>query len=141
MLEKRAGTGLSTARTLNTLERRALVFKKLLVVRRCVPEGIVKVVAMPLRGVHKAVGIFLDIDRVEEQAFVANRLSVFDEHPSSAIDAPHPKACPEKTAVRVRLFQPGDRMETIDRDERPAIKAVISPISDRSAVEQPLPFH
>ena len=49
-------------------------FKKLLVVRRCVPEGIVKVVAIPLRGVHKAVGIFLDIDRVEEQAFVATAL-------------------------------------------------------------------
>src|SRR6516162_6773226 len=32
-------------------------------------------------------------------------------------------------------------METIDRDEGLAIKTVIGPITDRSAVEQPLPFH
>ena len=74
-VERRAGVGLSAARTLNTLERRALVFKKLPVVRRCVPEGIIKVAAVPLRGVHKGVDIFLDIDRVEEQAFVSIRLT------------------------------------------------------------------
>lgn len=66
-------------------------FQKLPVVRRCVREGIIEATAIPLRGVHKSVEIFLDIDRLEEQAFVTNLLGVFDQNSCGAIDAPHPK--------------------------------------------------
>jgi hypothetical protein len=44
-------------------------FQKLLAVRRCVWERIIEAMAIPFRGVHKSVEIFLDIDRLEEQAF------------------------------------------------------------------------
>jgi len=111
------------------------------VVRRCVRERIIEATAIPLRGVHKSVEIFLDIDRLEEQAFVTNLLGVFDQNSCSAIDAPHPKSCPKKSAVRVKLFQPRHRMATIDRDSILAIKAVIGSITDSSSVEQLLPFH
>ena len=42
--------------------------------------------AIPLRRVHKSVEIFLDIDRVEDQAFVMNRLGVFDQNSTGAVD-------------------------------------------------------
>src|SRR6202023_3104984 len=116
-------------------------FQKLLAVRRGVREGIIEATAIPLRGVHKSVEIFLDIDRLEEQALVANLLGVFDQNSCGAIDAPHPKSRPKKSAVRVKFFQPSDRMETIDRDSILASKAVIGSITDRSSVEQLLPFH
>ena len=45
-------------------------FQTLLVVRGCVRERIIEATTIPLRGVHKPVEIFLDIDRFEEQAFV-----------------------------------------------------------------------
>jgi hypothetical protein len=47
------------------------------VVRRCVRERIIEVTAIPLRGVQKSVEIFLDIDRLEEQALVTILLGVF----------------------------------------------------------------
>src|SRR6516165_9512868 len=115
--------------------------QRLLVVRRCVRERIIKVSAIPFRGVHKAVEIFLRIDWLQEQAFVTNRLGVFDQNSPGAIDAPHLKSRPEKSAVRVKFFQSRHRMETIDRDSILAIKAIIGPITDSSSVEQPLPFH
>ena len=62
-------------------------FQKLLVVRRCVRERIIEATAIPFRHVHKSVEIFLDIDRLEEQAFVANLLGVFDQNSCGAIDA------------------------------------------------------
>jgi hypothetical protein len=114
---------------------------KLLVVRRCVGERIIEAAAIPFRGVHKSVEIFLDIDRLEEQAFVANTLGVFDQNSCGAFDAPHPKARPKKSAVRVKFFQSRHRMETIDRNSILASKTVIGPITDSSAVEQLLPFH
>ncbi len=95
---------------------------KLLVVGRCVGERIIEATAILLRGVHKSVEIFLDIDRLEEQAFVANFLGVFDQNSCGAIDAPHLKSRPKKSAVRVKFFQPRHRMETIDRDLILAIK-------------------
>src|SRR5258708_8690805 len=116
-------------------------FQKLLVVRRCVRERIVEATAIPLRGVHISVQIFLDIDRLQEQAFVTNFFGVFDQNSCGAIDAPHPKSRPKKSAVRVKLFQPRHRMATIDRDSILAIKAVIGSITDSSSVEQLLPFH
>src|SRR5260370_4093442 len=61
-------------------------FQKLLVVRRCVQERMIEATA-PLRGVHKSEEIFLDIDRLEEQAFVTNLLGVFDQTSRGAIDA------------------------------------------------------
>ena len=64
----------------------------LLVVRRCVRKRIVEATAIPLRGVHKSVEIFFDIDRLKEQASVTNRLGVFDQNSGGAIDAPHPKS-------------------------------------------------
>src|ERR1700731_3789706 len=116
-------------------------FQKLPVVRRCVREGIIEATAIPLRGVHKSVEIFLDIDRLEEQAFVTNLLGVFDQNSCGAIDAPHPKSRPKKSAVRVEFFQTRHRMETIDCDSILAGKAVIGSIIDSSSVEQLLPFH
>jgi hypothetical protein len=50
--------------------------QKLLVVRRCVRERVIEATAIPFRGVHKCVEIFLDIDRLEEQAFVTNLLGL-----------------------------------------------------------------
>src|SRR5258705_13801405 len=79
-------------------------FQKLLVVRGCVRERITEATAIPLRGVHKSVEIFLDIDRLEEHAFVTNVLGVFDQHSCGAIDAPHLKSRPKKSAVRVKYF-------------------------------------
>jgi ATP dependent DNA ligase C terminal region len=114
---------------------------KLLVIRRGVGERIIEATAIPFRGVHKSVEIFLDIDRLEEQAFVTNLLGVFDQNSCGAIDAPHSKSRPKKSAVRVKFFQPRHRMETIDCDSILAIKAVIGPITDSSSVEQLLPFH
>src|ERR1700731_382685 len=110
-------------------------------VRRCVRERIIEATAIPFRGVHKSVEITLDIDRLEEQTFVTNRLGVFDQNSCGAVDTPHPKSRPKKSAVRVKFFQPRHRMETIDRDSTLASKAVIGPITNRSSVEQPLPFH
>src|SRR5271169_7223813 len=72
--------------------------EKLLTVRRCVWERIVEAMAIPFRGVHKSVEIFLDIDRLEEQAFVTNRLGVFDQNSCGTIDAPHLKSRPKKSA-------------------------------------------
>jgi hypothetical protein len=69
-------------------------FQKLLVVRRCVPERIVEATPIPLRGVHKSVEIFLDIDRFKQEAFVPNRLGVFDQNSCGTIDSPHPKSRP-----------------------------------------------
>ena len=88
---------------------------KLLVIRRGVGERIIEATAIPFRGVHKSVEIFLDIDRLEEQAFVTNLLGVFDQNSCGAIDAPHSKSRPKKSAVRVKFFQPRHRMEAIDR--------------------------
>src|SRR5712671_2746512 len=88
-------------------------------------RGYSEAAAIPFRGVHKSVEIFLDIDRLEEQAFVANTLGVFDQNSCSAIDAPHPKSRPKKSAVRVKLFQPRHRTETIDRDSVLTSKPVI----------------
>ena len=97
--------------------------------------------AIPLRRVHKSVEIFLDIDRVEDQAFVMNRLGVFDQNSPGAVDTPHLKSRPKQSAVRVKFFLPRHRVETIDRDSILAIKAVIGPITNSSSVEQPHPFH
>src|SRR5260221_9389349 len=104
-------------------------------------RGYSEAAAIPFRGVHKSVEIFLDIDRLEERAFVANFLGVFDQNSCGAIDAPHLKPRPKKSAVRVKFFQPRHRMETIDRNSILASKAVIGPITDSSSVEQLLPFH
>ncbi len=67
-------------------------FKKLIVVRGSVRERIVDATAIPLRGVHKSVEVFLVIDRLEEHPFGTNRLGVFDQNSGGAIDAPilHP---------------------------------------------------
>src|ERR1700730_13526443 len=116
-------------------------FQKLLVVRRCVRERIIEATAIPLPGVHKSVEIFLDIDRLEEQALGSDLLGSLHQNSCGAIDAPHPKSRPKKSAVRVKFFQPRDRMETIDRDSILASKAVIGSITDSSSVEQLLPFH
>jgi hypothetical protein len=121
-------------------------FQKLPVVRRCVRERVIEARAVRLRGVHKAVEIFLveiflDIDRFEEQAFVTNLVRVFDQNSSGAIDAPDPKSRPKKSAVRIKVVWPRHRMQTIDRDSILAIKAVICSITDSSFVEQLLPFH
>src|SRR6202030_111720 len=115
-------------------------FQKLLVVRRCVRERIVEATGIPLRGVHKSVEIFLDIDRLEEQPFVTNRLGVFDQNSCGAVDTPHPKSRPKKSAVRVKFFQPRHRVETIDRDSILAGKAVIGSITDSFSGEQLLSF-
>jgi hypothetical protein len=40
-------------------------------VGRCVGQRIIEATAIQFRGVHKSVEIFLDIDRLEEQALVA----------------------------------------------------------------------
>src|SRR5258708_17771416 len=104
-------------------------------------RGYSEAAAIPFRGVHKSVEIFLDIDRLEEQAFVANTLGVFDQNSCGAIDAPHLKPRPKKSAVRVKFFQPRHRMKTIGRNSILASKAVIGPITDSSSVEQLLPFH
>jgi hypothetical protein len=53
----------------------------LLVVRRCVRERIVQATAIPFRGVRKSVDIFLDINRLEEESFVPNRLGRFFTKP------------------------------------------------------------
>jgi hypothetical protein len=111
------------------------------VVRRGVRKRIVEATAIPLRGVHKSVEIFLDIDRLEEQAFVTNRLGVFDQNSCGTIDAPHPKSRPKKSAVRIKFFQVRHRMETIDRDSILTSTPVIGFIFDSSSVEQQLPFH
>jgi hypothetical protein len=111
-------------------------FQKLLVVRRCVWERIIEATAIPCWGVYKPVEIFLDIDWIEEQAFVTSRLGVFDQNASGTIDAPHFKSGPKESAVRVKLLQPRHRMETIDRDPIFAIKPVIGAITDSSSVEQ-----
>src|SRR5712671_7488459 len=103
-------------------------------------RGYSEATAIPFRGVHKSVEIFLDIDRLEEQAFVTNLLGVFDQNSCGAINAPHPKSRPKKSTVRVKLLQPRHRMETIDCDSILAVKAVIGPITDGSSVEQLLPF-
>jgi hypothetical protein len=116
-------------------------FRKLLVVRRCVRERIIEAAAIPFRGVHKSVEIFLDIDRIEQQVFVLDLLGVFDQNASGSIEALHLKSRPKESAVRVRLVQPRHRMETIDRDSVHAIQAVISPITYSSSVEQLLPFY
>src|SRR5271166_824537 len=116
-------------------------FQKLLVVRRCVRERIIEAAAIPLRGVHKSVEIFLDIDRLEEQSFDTNLLGVFDQNSCAAIDAPHPKSRPKKSAVRVKFIQVRHRMETIDRDSILTSTPVIGFIFDSSSVEQQLPFH
>jgi len=99
----------------------------LLVVRRCVWERIIETTTIPLRGVHKPVEIFLDIDRFEEQAFVTNLVSVFDQNSSGATDAPDPKSGPQESAVRIKVVRPRHRMEAIDRHSILAIKAVIGP--------------
>src|SRR5260221_1563888 len=116
-------------------------FQKLLVVRRCVRERIIEATAMPIRGVHKSIEIVLDIDRLEELALVTNLLGVFDQNSCGGIDAPHPKSGPKESAVRIKVFRPRHRMETIDRDSILVIKAVIGSITDSSPVEQLLPFH
>src|SRR5258707_11428083 len=110
-------------------------------VRRCVRERIKEAMTLPLRGVHKSVEIFLDIDWLEKQTFVTNLLGVFNQNSGGAIDAPHPKSRPKKAAVRVTFFQTRHRMETIDRDLILAIKAVIGSITDSSSLEQLLSFH
>jgi len=97
--------------------------------------------AIPFRGVHKSIEIFLDRNRLKDQAFVTDRLGVFDQNSCGAIDAPHPKSRPQKSAVGVKFFQPRHGMETIDRNPILAIKAVIGPITDSSSVEQLFPFH
>src|SRR6202023_1354232 len=89
-------------------------FQKLLAVRRGVREGIIEATAIPLRGVHKSVEIFLDIDRLREHALLTNLLGVLAQSSCGAIDAPHPKSRPKKSAVRVEFFQTRHRMETID---------------------------
>src|SRR6266404_1126392 len=89
-------------------------FQKLLVVRRCVRERIIEATAIPLRGVHKSVEIFLDIDRLEEQALVTILLGVFDQNSCGAIDAPDPKSRPKKSAIRKKFFRTRHRMEAID---------------------------
>ena len=114
---------------------------KLLVVRRCVRERIKEAMTVPLRGVHKPVEIFLDIDRFEEQTFVTNLVRVFDQNSSGASDAPDPKSGSQESAVRRKVVRPRHRMQTIDRDSVLAIKAVIGSITDSSFVEQLLPFH
>jgi hypothetical protein len=111
-------------------------FHELLVVRRCVRERIVEATAIPFRGVHKSVEIFVDIDRIEEQVFVTHPVGVFDQNSFGAIEAPHLKSGPKESAVRVKLVQPSHRMETIYRRSILAIKAVIGPITDSSSVEQ-----
>src|ERR1700720_2918197 len=55
-------------------------FQKLLMVRRCVRERIIEATAIPFRGAHKSVEIFLDIDRLEEQAFATNCFGVSDQN-------------------------------------------------------------
>jgi hypothetical protein len=71
--------------------RKQFGFKKLLVVRGCVRERIIKATAIPFRGVYKSVEIFLDIDRVEDQAFVTNlprhRMETIDRDSIFAIKA------------------------------------------------------
>ena len=46
----------------------------LLMVRACVRERIIDATAIPFRGVHKSIEIFLDVDPVEEHAFVTSLL-------------------------------------------------------------------
>jgi len=113
----------------------------LLMVRRCVRERIIDATAIPFRGVHKSIEIFLDVDPVEEHAFVTSLLCVFDQNSTGAIDAPHLKSRPKQSAVRVKLVQPCHCMEAIDRDSIFAIKAVIGPITDSSSVQQLHPFY
>src|SRR5260370_18772607 len=100
-------------------------FQKLLVVRRCVWERIIEATAIPFRGVRKSIEIFLDIDRLEEQAFVTDRLGVFDQNSCGTIDAPHPKSRPKKSAVRIKLFQVRHRIQTIDPDSNLTSKPAI----------------
>ena len=66
--------------------------------------------AIPLRRVHKSVEIFVDIDRIEEHAFVSSHVGVFDQNASRAIEAPHLKSRPKESAVRIKLVQPRHRM-------------------------------
>src|ERR1700758_898082 len=96
---------------------------------------------VPVGGVHKAVEIFLDIDWLKDHSPITDRLGVFDQNSGGAIDAPHPKTRSEKSAVRVKFFQPCHCMETVNRDSILAIKTVVGPITDRSSVEQYLPFY
>src|SRR5258708_12106961 len=84
-------------------------------VRRCVRERIIEARAIPHRGVNKPVEIFLDIDRLEEQAFVTNLVRVFDQKSRGAIDAPDPKSRPQNSAVRVKAVPPLHRFQPIDR--------------------------
>jgi hypothetical protein len=72
---------------------------------------------------------------------VTNCLGVFDQNSCSAIDTPHPKSRPKKSAVRIKFFQPRHRVETVDRHSILARKAVIGSITNSSSVEQQLPFH
>src|SRR5260221_8694469 len=94
-----------------------------------------------VRGVHKSVEIFLDIDWLKDHAPVTDRLGVFDQNSGGTIDAPHPKTCPKKSAVRVKLLQPCHCMETINRDSILAIKAAVRPISPKPYVYEILPTY
>jgi len=132
--------GAAANRQRQTANRKRLT-ANLLVVSRCIRERIVEAMAILVRGVCKSVEVFFDINRFEEEPFVPNRLGVFDQNSGGAIDAPHPKSGPKKSAVRIKLFQVRHRMETIDRDLIFASKAVIGFVFDSSSVEQQFPFH
>ena len=71
---------------------------------------------------------------------VTNLVRVFDQNSSGAIDAPDPKSGPQESAVRIKVFGPRHRMQTIDRDSILATKAVSGSVADSSFVEQLLPF-
>ena len=95
----------------------------------CVSETMVP------RDVHKSVEVFVDIDRIEEQAFAPSHVGVFDQNAFGAIEAPHLKSRPKESAVGVKLVQPRHRVETIDRDPVLSGEAVIGLITDSSAIE------
>ena len=71
---------------------------------------------MPFRSIHKPVEILFDIDRLQDQASVPNRVGVFDQNPRGTVDALHPESCVQKSAGRIRMLQPFHRVETINRD-------------------------
>ena len=74
-------------------------------VGRCVRERIVETTAIPVRGVRKSVDIFFNINRFEEESFVPSRLGVFDQNSGGAIDAPHLKSGPKKSAYTMDVVE------------------------------------
>src|ERR1700759_966532 len=108
---------------------------KLIVVRRRVSERIINAATIGCWRVNESVEISFIIDRFENCALVANRLRVFYQNSRCALDPPHAPACPQKSAVGIKLFQPSHGMETIDGDSIFAVKAVICDIANASSVQ------